>query len=684
MKKKSLFRRVSGVLTGVFFSTSLILAANENGQLFGSETLIVVVALLLLFVPLFLYVRKLHSNMNDRSDRIIKENAALESLNKEISSRNEEVNTRNEELDSRNKSLEGQIEQQEERYRVLREQNDDLAKANSDLVRKNNELELVISTLNNNKKELEQLIVTKIKENDMIQREAADKLAEAEKRLKDAESINDNFFIETIHEMRTPLSLVLGSLALVVQNDDPEKDMSTQLLSAYRNTLDMQDLADQLIGTRRSNDVANYLRIARYDMVEIARQICDIFVDWVAMNNVDFRINTQTPALWVWMDRRKMEFALRMLLSNAFKNTFVYGKVTLDISVVNENGKAYSALVVTDEGLDEDESTRRGLKQIMDMADAIGGMYRSESDKNGTSYTIMIPLGKQHLLDRRVEFVEPESDLVKLNARQKEEIAELIHVIPQKKETGKKLLVIDDSDQIRWFLKHVFNKEYQILEARNGQDGINVALKEEPDLILCDVMMPVKDGYETCREIKNDPKMAQTPVVMLTAKVESEDVITGIEAGADDYITKPFDVEILRSKINSLMKKRDDMKRYFSNSSAVSHDEENTLSTNPFMDAVVKNIEKHLDDSTFEAKVLADSLNMSLPTLYRKIKQYSDLSILELTRNIRLKKAAELLASQQYSVQEVAEMVGFNDTATFRKRFTEQYGVTPSQYGIPA
>ena len=684
MKKKSLFKRVSGVLTGVFFSTSLILAANENGQLFGSETLIVVVALLLLFVPLFLYVRKLHSNMNDRSDRIIKENAALESLNKEISSRNEEVNTRNEELDSRNKSLEGQIEQQEERYRVLREQNDDLAKANSDLVRKNNELELVISTLNNNKKELEQLIVTKIKENDMIQREAADKLAEAEKRLKDAESINDNFFIETIHEMRTPLSLVLGSLALMVQNDDPEKDMSTQLLSAYRNTLAMQDLVDQLIGTHRSNDVANYLRIARYDMVEIARQICDIFVDWVAMNNIDFRINTQTPALWVWMDRRKMEFALRMLLSNAFKNTFVYGKVTLDISVVNENGKAYSALVVTDEGLDEDESTRRGLKQIMDMADAIGGMYRSESDKNGTSYIIMIPLGKQHLLDRRVEFVEPESDLVKLNARQKEEIAELIHVIPQKKETGKKLLVIDDSDQIRWFLKHVFNKEYQILEARNGQDGINVALKEEPDLILCDVMMPVKDGYETCREIKNDPKMAQTPVVMLTAKVESEDVITGIEAGADDYITKPFDVEILRSKINSLMKKRDDMKRYFSNSSAASHNEENTLSTNPFMDAVVKNIEKHLDDSTFEAKVLADSLNMSLPTLYRKIKQYSDLSILELTRNIRLKKAAELLASQQYSVQEVAEMVGFNDTATFRKRFTEQYGVTPSQYGIPA
>lgn len=677
MNKKSLFRRVSGVLICNLFGTSLIFAANENGQLFGSETLIVVVLLLLFFVPLFLYMRKLHSNMNGRSDQIIKENAALENLNKEMKARNNE-------LLARKNVLEEQVCQQEEKIQALRTQNDELAKMNGDLVRKTSEQELTISTLNNNKKELEQLIVVKIKENDTIQREAAEKLAEAENRLKDAESIHDNFFIETIHEMRTPLSLVLGSLALVVQNDDPDKDMSTQLLSAYRNTLAMQDLADQLIGTRRSNDVANYLRIARYDMVEISRQICDIFVYWVAMNNVDFRINTQTPALWVWVDRRKIEFALRMLLSNAFKNTFAYGKVTLDITVVNENGKAYCSLVVKDEGLDEDESARRGLKQIMDMAEAIGGFYRHEADKNGTSYAVLIPLGKQHLLDRRVEFVEPEADLVKLNARQKEEIAELIQVIPQKQETGRKLLVIDDSDQIRWFLKHVFSKEYQIIEARNGQEGVDVALSEEPDLILCDVMMPVKDGYTTCREIKSDPKMAQTPVVMLTAKVESEDVITGIEGGADDYITKPFDVEILRSKINSLMKKRDDMKRYFSNSTSSSAEEENSLPTNPFMDAVVKNIEKHLDDSTFEAKVLADSLNMSLPTLYRKIKQYSDLSILELTRNIRLKKAAELLATQQYSVQEVAEMVGFNDTATFRKRFTEQYGVTPSQYGIPA
>lgn len=234
----------------------------------------------------------------------------------------------------------------------------------------------------------------------------------------------------------------------------------------------------------------------------------------------------------------------------------------------------------------------------------------------------------------------------------------------------------------------MFAKEYEILEARNGDEGVKVAVEKMPDLVLCDVMMPVKDGFETCKELKNNPHTSQIPVVMLTAKVESEDVITGIEAGADDYITKPFDVEILRSKLNSLVKRREQLKQYFTNSLAGTvpqQTEENgtSIPSNPFMDQVVKNIEMHLDDSTFEAKVLADSLNMSLPTLYRKIKQFSDCSILELTRTIRLKKAAELILTQRYSVQEVAELVGFNDTATFRKRFTEQYGVTPSQYGQP-
>lgn len=647
--KKYLFRRVSAVLISTFLVLHVASAAEEaGGQNVGIGSVIAIAVLLLVLLAYFAYSKKQQKTLRIHSEELRKENEGLISEKRVLEEREKSFGQQQEEL------------------------NEKLA-----------EHEKTISTLNGSKKELEHFLVQKIKENDQIQRQITEKMSEADLKIKEAEKIHDSFFVETIHEMRTPLSLVMGSLALIVQNKGQEKDMSTQLLSAYRNTLAIQDLADQLIGTHRTNDVANYLRVARYDMVEVARQLCDLFVDWVAMNNVEFRVNTQTDVLWAWFDRRKLEFALRMLLSNAFKNTFAYGKVILDISVVREEGKSYCSLRVQDEGLDEDESARRGLKQVGDMAGDIGGSYRSSSDKNGTSYTLLIPLGKQHLLDRRVEFVEPETDLVKLSDEQKDEIAEVIQIVPQRKSSDKKLLVIDDSDQIRWFLKHVFNKEYTVLEARNGQDGVDIAFEETPDLILCDVMMPVKDGFETCRELKNDQRTAQIPVVMLTAKVESEDVITGIEAGADDYITKPFDVEVLHSKINSLMKKREQMQHYFTNVAPGEGVAENNVPTNPFMDLVIKNIEKHLDDSTFEAKVLADSLNMSLPTLYRKIKQFSDLSILELTRNIRLKKAAQLILTQQYSVQEVSEMVGFNDTATFRKRFTEQYGVTPSQYGQP-
>ena len=555
---------------------------------------------------------------------------------------------------------------------------------------KNNELIHTVDSLEVKNRELQQLLITKIRESDTWNRENEAKWAEAQKRLEEMEMLHNSFFIETIHEMRTPLSLVLGSLSELVQSDrEMDSTTATQLLSAYRNTLALQDLTDQLRNTRHGDDVANHLRIARYDMVEITKQICDLFVDWIAMNNVEFHIDTQASRLWLWIDRRKMEFALRVLLSNALKNTYRYGKIMIDLSVTSVDGKSYCAFSIQDEGLDGSESTRLGLKQIADMAESSGAIFEEQTtkDETGTRYTLFIPLGRRHHMERSVEFVEPDGDLLKLNEMQKEEIAEFIQVVPKKKVTGKKLLVVDDSDQIRWFLKHVFASEYQVFEAPNGEQGVKVAQKECPDLVLCDVMMPVMDGLTATREMKAIPELAQTPVVLLTAKVESEDVIAGIECGADDYITKPFDVEVLRSKVMSLLKRREDMKQFYAHavpgslsSGEVGDSKEEEGPSNLFMDSVIRTIEENLDDPSFEAKVLADALNMSLPTLYRKIKLYSDSSILELTRSVRLKKAAELISMQRYSVQEVSEMVGFNDTATFRKRFTEQYGVTPSQY----
>lgn len=671
--------------------------------------------------------------------------------------------------------LERQARAREEQSQLLKDEVTDLSDRYIDLQEKwrqeTVESTRTIQSLTQKNKEMQQLLLEKIRQTDRWEREQQEKHHEDVKHFEEAQKQHNAFFTETIHEIRTPLSLILGSLEEVIRNSTLDVAASTRLLAAYRNTLALQDLALQLRDARLGDDVTAHARVARYDLVEVTRQICDLFVDWIALNKVDFRIHAQTSVLWVWLDRRKMEFALRTLLSNALKNTFRYGRIVLDLSVVRReeaeevagglvargaadrigaadreeastgmvSPRSYCRLAICDEGLGEKENTRLGLKQIAEMTRAarIEFTQTTSPQQEGTCYTFWIPLGKRYLLERTVEFVEPDGDLVQLNEQQKEEIAELIRVIPQPKATGKKLLIVDDSDQIRWFLNHLFCKEYEIWEARDGEEGLQMIRERLPDLILCDVMMPLKDGFEVCREVKADPLTRRIPLVLLTAKVGSEDVVTGIECGADDYITKPFDTEVLRSKVRSILKRSEEMKSYFVHASdagaravALGSDfrsgaacglqpgfassfpagpdasdpkgrmcgaagEGAASQTSPaaelglkekdtpaalFMESVLQTIEKHLDDAGFEAKVLADALHMSLPTLYRKIKQYSNYSILELTRAVRLKKAAELIGLQKYSIQEVSERVGFNDPATFRKRFVEQYGVTPSQY----
>lgn len=562
------------------------------------------------------------------------------------------------------------------------------------LKQENEELKRTVDTLTIKNREIQQLMVQKIRETDDWGHEHEAKYKEAIRRAEELEKLHNSFFVEAVHEMRTPLSLILGYLGQLVQNRELDGLVSTQVLSAYRNTLALQDMMYQLQDIRHGDDVANHMRIARYDLVDITKQICDLFVDWIAMNNIDFKINTQTPVLWVWIDRRKMEYALRTMLSNSLKNTFMYGKITIDIAVVKVDGKSCCSLSVQDDGLDAQDSARIGLKQIADMAESVHAKFIQETmeGQSGTRCMILIPLGKRSLMELPVEFVEPDSDLVNLNELQKEEIAGFVQLIPKKKETGKKILIIDDSDQICWFLKLALGKEYQIFEARNGEEGVMMAKKERPDGILCDVMMPVKDGFTTCREIKTNPATSQTVIIMLTAKVENEDVIAGIEAGADDYITKPFDLEVLRSKLISQLKRREQMRAFYTQSATDTEEavvavpaplNEIEAAGNVFMNKIVKIIEEHLDDPCFDAKFLADEMSMSIPTLYRRVKAFSNCSILELTRSVRIKHAAELILQQRYSIIEVCEMVGFNDMATFRKRFTEQYGVNPSQYGQP-
>ena len=219
-----------------------------------------------------------------------------------------------------------------------------------------------------------------------------------------------------------------------------------------------------------------------------------------------------------------------------------------------------------------------------------------------------------------------------------------------------------------------------------------MAMKELPDLILCDVMMPVKDGFECCREVKECPDTCGIPFIMLTAKVDDDDVIHGLELGADDYVLKPFTPGILKAKVGNLINSRQALKQMYTTlfklpgTDVVSTDDEAGLSEeeekkeDPFITSVIKIVEENICEADFSVKKLAAEMNMSQPTLYRKVKQSTDYTIIELIRGVRMRRAGVLLKTKQYGVQEVAEMIGYNDIPTFRKHFVDAFGTTPSTY----
>lgn len=257
----------------------------------------------------------------------------------------------------------------------------------------------------------------------------------------------------------------------------------------------------------------------------------------------------------------------------------------------------------------------------------------------------------------------------------------------------KTLLIVEDHKDIRLYLKVLFGKEYNLLMAANGQEGVDMALKELPDLIICDIMMPIKDGFQCCREVKEAPETCGIPFIMLTAKVEDDDVIRGLEVGADDYVLKPFTPGILKAKVRNLINGRQSLKQMYTKlfklpgadlSPATEEEaektEEEVKTEDPFITSVIKIVEENICEADFSVKKLASEMNMSQPTLYRKVKQSTDYTIIELIRGVRMRRAGELLKTKQYAVQEVAEMVGYNDIPTFRKHFIDAFGTTPSTY----
>lgn len=252
-----------------------------------------------------------------------------------------------------------------------------------------------------------------------------------------------------------------------------------------------------------------------------------------------------------------------------------------------------------------------------------------------------------------------------------------------------KLLVIEDHKEIRLYLKILFSNEYILYTAENGEEGLKMAQEELPDLIITDVMMPVMNGFDCCKQLKENLNTCHIPVILLTALIDDENVMKGIELGADDYILKPFKPEILKTKVKRLIKSREELKEIYTRLLTPSstdpetnkkQEEELRALEDPFIVQIVEIINENMQSPDFNVRKLADMMDTSQPTLYRRVKSITNFTISEFIRGIRLKRSAELLRTRKYNVQEVAEMVGYNDLATFRKHFVDFYGTTPSTY----
>lgn len=531
---------------------------------------------------------------------------------------------------------------------------------------------------------------------------------------KRREEINEEklkFFINISHEIRSPMTMIISPLESLLRRDYDE-GTSKALHSMYKNANRIISLINQLLDIRKIDKGQMHITCSETDLVGFIDDLFQTFDYQSGKRNIHFTFEHEQKELPVWIDRNNFDKVLVNLLSNAFKYTPDNGEITVRLTTgtnQKESGtlRNYAEITVLDtgEGIDESKLEKifeRFYQASADLGSAPIGfgiglnlcrllvnlhhgtiVASNRKDRKGSSFVIRIPLGNGHL--KKEEMTDPSAtaNRVVLQAPSYELIGE-----PEKKKSGRskthyKVLIVDDDEDVREFLQAELGGTYRVLTCKNGTEGLQAALKQQPDVIVSDVVMPEMDGFTLVRKLKSNGNTSHIPVILLTSKTEHADRIQGLDKGADAYLTKPFVVEELATMISSLIANRMLLKGKFSGA----QDQEDKVksvemksSDEILMERVMKVVNGHLDNSELNVEMLAEQVGLSRVQLHRRLKELTGIPASEFIRNIRLKQAAILLKDKKMNISQVAYAVGFTNHTHFSTAFKKFYGVSPTDY----
>lgn len=525
------------------------------------------------------------------------------------------------------------------------------------------------------------------------------------KRSEELIELKTRFFTNITHELKTPLTLISSPVDELMNKPlDPSTLKSLSLVK--RNTDRLRKLVSQILDIKKIEAGGEKLMIQQYDIVKFCEQILNQFNEESLKRNIFLQFSSNKSSLFIWFDLEKMEKILFNLLSNAFKFTPDGGTIKLIVSTKHSDPEKndFLSISVSDTGngfSDEDKAalfnrfgnltstnysnqkgTGIGMSIIDEYVSLHSGDIEVESLLNvGSTFIISIPKKKSLLHNYQIH---ADATFIEEKPEEQKNISQPVEnkvVIPKSKKGQVKLLIVEDDADIREFLKIELKSKYEILEAEDGEEGKKVAFKELPDIIISDLMMPNMDGLELCEILKDDIRTCHIPFILLTAKSEVQSKIQSMELGADDYLEKPFNMEHVAARIQNLLNQRKLLHQIIRQQIKLEPSKVTVTSLDEnFLDLVLAQIENEMDNSELNVKLLSDKMKMSTTNLYRKIKSLTGETATEFIRNIRLKKASELLKNEQLNISEVMYMVGFTHHSYFTKCFKDLHGVSPKEF----